>query len=141
MESLNVREILRFFKVLEKEDPALNVVWEEKLQEIQVHIMGIIQIEVLKQLVKERFNLTVDFGPCEVLYKETILVAVAGCGHFEPLRHYAEVHLKLEPGERNSGIIFKNRMSILTICRLEIKILYALIFLKGNIMEYLQVRK
>ena len=60
--------------------------------------MGIIQLEVLKQLVEERFNLSVDFGPCEILYKETILTEAKGCGHFEPLGHYAEVHLKLEPG-------------------------------------------
>ncbi|MDF2506111.1 MAG: tetP, partial [Clostridium sp.] len=70
--------------------------------------MGSIQLEVLKQLVEERFNLSVDFGPCEILYKETILTEAKGYGHFEPLRHYAEVHLKLESAERNSGIIFNS---------------------------------
>ncbi|GIM30154.1 tetracycline resistance protein [Clostridium polyendosporum] len=106
--TLNSKDVLRCFKILESEDPALNIIWDEKLQEIQVHIMGIIQLEVLKQLVKERFDLSVDFGPCEILYKETILTGVNGYGHFEPLGHYAEVHLRLEPAERNSGIIFEN---------------------------------
>lgn len=107
-ESLNPKDILNCFKILEEEDPALNVVWDEKLHEIEVHIMGVIQIEVLKQLVMERFNISVDFGPCEILYKETILEGTIGYGHFEPLRHYAEVHLRLEPGPRNSGITFYN---------------------------------
>lgn len=106
--SLNAREVLSYFKILEAEDPALNIIWEERLQEIQVHIMGVIQLEVLKQLVEERFALKVEFGPCEILYKETISEATTGCGHFEPLGHYAEVHLKLEPGKRNSGITFEN---------------------------------
>lgn len=107
-ESLNVKEVLSYFKMLETEDPTLNIIWDETLKEIQVHIMGTIQLEVLKQLVEERFSLSVDFGPCEILYKETILSGSKGCGHFEPLGHYAEVHLKLEPGERNSGITFEN---------------------------------
>jgi translation elongation factor EF-G len=81
------------------------------MKEIQVHIMGIVQLEVLKQVVKERFNLLVDFGPCKILYKETILENSIGYGHFEPLKHYAEVHLRLEPGERNSGITFKSECS------------------------------
>ncbi|MBC2578734.1 translation factor GTPase family protein [Clostridium sp. DJ247] len=106
--NLNVKDVLSYFKILEAEDPALNIVWDERLHEIQVHIMGTIQLEVLKQLVEERFNLWVDFGPCEILYKETILSEANGCGHFEPLGHYAEVHIKLEPAERNSGIIFHN---------------------------------
>lgn len=106
--NLNVKDVLSYFKLLEAEDPALNINWDERLHEIQVHIMGTIQLEVLKQLVEERFNLSVDFGPCEILYKETILTEARGCGHFEPLRHYAEVHLKLEPAERDSGIIFNN---------------------------------
>lgn len=106
--NLNVKEVLSKFKILEAEDPALNIVWHEKLQEIQVYIMGIIQLEVLKNLVEERFNLSVDFGPCEILYKETILDTVTGYGHFEPLKHYSEVHLKLESSKRNSGISFKN---------------------------------
>ena len=107
--STNVREVLGYFKILEAEDPALNINWNEALQEIHVHIMGKIQLEVLKEIVAERFNLKVDFGPCQILYKETIAEESIGCGHFEPLRHYAEVHLKLEPTLRNSGIIFENK--------------------------------
>lgn len=106
--TLNVKDVLKYFKILEAEDPALNIIWHEYLQEIQVHIMGIIQLEILKQLVEERFNLRVEFGPCEILYKETILDSAEGYGHFEPLGHYAEVNLKLEPGERNSGITFES---------------------------------
>lgn len=106
--SLNIKEVLKCFKLLEAEDPSLNITWDERLKEIQVHIMGIIDLEVLKQIVEERFKLSVNFGPCEILYKETIFNEVIGCGHFEPLGHYAEVHLKIEPLERNSGIIFEN---------------------------------
>jgi small GTP-binding protein len=107
--SSNIREVLSYFKILEAEDPALNITWNEALQEIHVHIMGKIQLEVLKELVEERFNLKIEFGPCQILYKETIAEKTVGCGHFEPLRHYAEVHLKLEPMPRNSGIIFENK--------------------------------
>lgn len=107
-ESLNVKDVLKYFKILESEDPSLNIIWDEKFQEIQVYIMGVIQLEVLKNLMKERFGISIDFGPCEILYKETILDTVIGYGHFEPLKHYCEVHLKLEPGERNSGIIFES---------------------------------
>ncbi|MTK11412.1 MAG: TetM/TetW/TetO/TetS family tetracycline resistance ribosomal protection protein, partial [Clostridiaceae bacterium] len=107
--TLNVKDVLGYFKLLEAEDPALNIIWDERLKEIQVHIMGTIQLEILKQLMEERFSLCVDFGPCEILYKETILRETKGYGHFEPLGHYSEVHLKIEPGERNSGIIFDNR--------------------------------
>lgn len=105
----NVREVLRYFKILEAEDPSLNVIWNEALQEIHVHIMGKIQLEVLKELIEERFNLKIDFGPCQILYKETIANETIGRGHFEPLKHYAEVHLKLEPLPRNSGIDFGNK--------------------------------
>lgn len=107
--SNNVREVLGYFKVLEAEDPALNILWNEALQEIHVHIMGKIQLEVLKEVVEERFNLKVEFGPCQILYRETISDETIGCGHFEPLRHYAEVHLKLEPLPRNSGVVFENK--------------------------------
>ncbi|WP_035288968.1 TetM/TetW/TetO/TetS family tetracycline resistance ribosomal protection protein [Clostridium sp. KNHs214] len=106
--AINAKDVLKCFKVLEEEDPTLSIIWDEKLQEIQIHIMGIIQLEVLKQLVDERFDIPVDFGPCEILYKETISTESIGYGHFEPLGHYAEVHLKLEPAERNSGITFES---------------------------------
>ena len=107
--SCNVKEVLGNFRVLGAEDPALNVIWNETLQEIQLHIMGKIQLEVLKEVVLKRFNLNIDFGPCEIIYKETINNKVKGYGHFEPLKHYAEVHLKLESLPRGSGIVFENK--------------------------------
>lgn len=107
-ESLNVKDVLSALRILEAEDPALNVVWDENFKQIHIHIMGVIQLEVLKKLMEERFNIEVDFGPCEILYKETIGRETIGYGHFEPLGHYAEVHLKLEPMERNRGIVFKS---------------------------------
>jgi ribosomal protection tetracycline resistance protein len=106
--SVNIKEALQYFKMLDSEDPSLNVIWDETLQEIHVHIMGSIQLEVLEQLVLDRFQLTVSFEAPEIIYKETILNTVYGYGHFEPLGHYAEVHLKLESGKRNSGITFDN---------------------------------
>ncbi|MED3575306.1 translation factor GTPase family protein [Cytobacillus praedii] len=106
--SVNIKEALRFFKILDVEDPSLNVIWEESLQQIHIHVMGTIQLEVLEQVVLERFQLKVSFEEPEILYKETIDTSAVGYGHFEPLGHYAEVHLKLEPGERNSGITFCN---------------------------------
>ncbi|RIX52112.1 GTP-binding protein [Paenibacillus nanensis] len=104
--SLHVQQVLGAFRILNAEDPSLNVVWNESLQEIHIRVMGLIQLEVLEELVKERFGFAVSFGQPEILYKETIQSAVTGYGHFEPLRHYAEVHLLLEPGERGSGIQF-----------------------------------
>ncbi|MDD3223199.1 MAG: TetM/TetW/TetO/TetS family tetracycline resistance ribosomal protection protein [Clostridium sp.] len=109
--SLNPKDVLNIFKILEEEDPALNVNWNEGLKEIQISILGKIQLEVLKEIILQRFNLKVDFGPCKILYKETIKNSVLGAGHFEPLRHYAEVHLKIEPAKRNSGIHFTNKCS------------------------------
>ncbi|MED4206540.1 translation factor GTPase family protein [Neobacillus mesonae] len=106
--SVNIKEALRYFKMLDAEDPALNVTWVEQLQEIHIHVMGTIQLEVLKLIIKERFNLDVSFAEPEILYKETISSPVNGYGHFEPLGHYAEVHLKIEPGARNSGISFES---------------------------------
>lgn len=107
--SYNIKDVLKYFRILESEDPALNVIWNEVLQEIQVSIMGKIQLEVLKEVVEERFNLKIEFGPCEIMYKETIKNITYGYGHFEPLKHYAEVHLKLEPNNRGEGITFKNK--------------------------------
>lgn len=105
---VNVREALAYFKILDAEDPSLTVTWEEKRQEICIHVMGTIQLEVLAQVIVDRFNLKVEFDKPEIIYKETILSSVVGYGHFEPLRHYAEVHLKIEPTERNSGIQFES---------------------------------
>ncbi|WP_346889748.1 translation factor GTPase family protein [Clostridium sp. UBA1056] len=107
--NVNPREVLRYFKILESEENSLNVIWSEELQEIHISIMGKIQLEVLKDILKDRFNLSVNFGTPEILYKETMEGEVDGFGHFEPLRHYAEVHLKLKEGPRGSGITFKNK--------------------------------
>ncbi|WHY75191.1 TetM/TetW/TetO/TetS family tetracycline resistance ribosomal protection protein [Neobacillus sp. WH10] len=106
--SMNVKDVLRYFNILNAEDPALNVIWEERSQEIHIHVMGTIQLEVLKQIVKERFHFDVSFGEPEILYKETIDSEVTGYGHFEPLGHYAEVHLRIEPAERNGVISFES---------------------------------
>lgn len=107
-QSLHVQKVLEAFRILESEEPSLNVAWEESLQEIQIRVMGVIQLEVLEHLVKERFGFAVSFGQPEILYKETVGASVTGYGHFEPLRHYAEVHLLIEPGERGSGISFQS---------------------------------
>ncbi|MFS0672161.1 GTP-binding protein [Ornithinibacillus sp. 179-J 7C1 HS] len=106
---VNVKEALAFFKVLDAEDPSLKVLWEEKLQQIHIHVMGTIQLEVLEQVIIDRFGLKVAFEKPEILYKETVSTDVIGYGHFEPLRHYAEVHLKIEPGDRNSGIQYESK--------------------------------
>lgn len=107
----NPFRMLSQLKELEEEDPTLHIVWHEKLQEIHIQLMGEIQTEIIKHLIKERFNVDVDFGPGNILYKETIARAVVGVGHFEPLRHYAEVHLLLEPQEAGTGLIFESRCS------------------------------
>lgn len=107
-EHQRIHEVLRALKTLEDEEPLLAVTWQEALQEMRVNVMGPIQLEVLAEQLQSRFGLTVTFGPCEVLYLETVTAPAVGCGHFEPLRHYAEVHLRLEPGPRGSGITFKS---------------------------------
>ncbi len=106
--SIHVKDVLRYFKLLDAEDPSLSVVWEERLQEIHVHVMGVIQLEVLTQIMKERFSIDVTFGKPKILYKETIEEPIKGYGHFEPLKHYAEVHLLIEPAPRGSGVSFYN---------------------------------
>ena len=108
----DVHACLKALRVLEDENPQLHVTWSEHLQEIRVQVMGKIQLEILQQLLQERFNLSVTFEQGSILYKETITKPVEGVGHFEPLRHYAEVHLLLEPGERNSGLVFENKCSL-----------------------------
>lgn len=95
---------LAALRELEDEDPQLNVAWSQHLQEIRVQVMGKIQLEVLKQLLSDRFHLNVAFGAGSILYQETVTQAVEGVGHFEPLRHYAEVHLLIEPQPRGSGL-------------------------------------
>ena len=91
---------------LEEEEPQLHVVWDEALGQIHVQLMGEVQLEVLRSLLAERFGLAVEFGPGGILYKETITEPMEGVGHYEPLRHYAEVHLLLEPLPRGSGLQF-----------------------------------
>ena len=97
---------LQKMKILENEDPQLKVEWNSRLGEIQVKLMGDIQLEVLQSIISERFGFDVTFGQGNIIYKETIENTVEGVGHFEPLRHYAEVHLLLEPTKRDSGLTF-----------------------------------
>ena len=91
---------------LEEEDPQLHLVWDERTRRLNIQLMGPVQMEILSQVIAERFGMEVTFGPGQVLYRETVQTAVEGVGHYEPLRHYAEVHLVLEPGERGSGLHF-----------------------------------
>ena len=104
-EGCDVHKMLRNLRILEEEDPMLKIVWNEELGEIHAKLMGAVQIEILKSLIKDRFGVEVEFDTGNIVYKETIQNTVEGVGHFEPLRHYAEVHLKMEPGERGSGIV------------------------------------
>ena len=96
---------------LEEEDPMLRLVWHSRGQEIRVQLMGKVQLEVLQERIRERFGIAVAFGPGSIVYKETIAAPVEGVGHFEPLRHYAEVHLLLEPLEPGSGVELATRCS------------------------------
>ena len=96
---------------LEEEEPELHVMWMEEAKEIHVQLMGEVQTEVLQRIVKERFGVLIGFGEGNIVYKETVEAPVEGVGHFEPLRHYAEVHLRLEPGERGSGMQFESACS------------------------------
>lgn len=99
-------KVLRELKQLEEEEPLLNIVWNPALEEIHVQLMGEVQTEILKTMIAERFHLDVEFGTGKIVYKETIKNSVVGVGHYEPLRHYAEVHLKMEPLETGSGLVF-----------------------------------
>lgn len=98
--------VLAQLRTLEEEDPQLHVVWEPQLRELRLQLMGQVQGEILKRIIADRFGLEVDFGPGSIVYKETLAAPSVGAGHFEPLRHYAEVHLLLEPGEPGSGLRF-----------------------------------
>ena len=100
------RTVLPKLRQLEEEEPLLHIVWQPNLGEIQVQLMGALQTEVLASLIRERFDLPVRIGAGRILYRETIAAPVEGVGHFEPLRHYAEVHLLLEPGAPGSGLVF-----------------------------------
>ncbi|MDE7431003.1 MAG: TetM/TetW/TetO/TetS family tetracycline resistance ribosomal protection protein, partial [Lachnospiraceae bacterium] len=107
----NVHEFYKKLCMLDEEDPQLHIVWNEQLNEIHVQLMGEVQLEVLKSLIADRFHVEVDFGAGNIIYKETIIEPVVGIGHFEPLRHYAEVHLLMEPLERGSGLEFVSKCS------------------------------
>ncbi|MDE7122393.1 MAG: GTP-binding protein, partial [Oscillospiraceae bacterium] len=107
-EEISIHTALIAFKKLEQEDPQLHVDFSETLQEIHVLLMGEIQLAVLRHILKERFQMSVEFQPGGVVYKETIQNTVEGMGHYEPLRHYAEVRLLLEPGESGSGLQFSS---------------------------------
>lgn len=110
-EGVDAAAVLPKFRELEEEDPELHLTWEESKKEIHVQIMGEIQMEILKSVIEERFGLCVEFGDRSIVYRETITNTVEGVGHFEPLRHYAEVHLLLEPGEPGSGMQFASACS------------------------------
>ena len=105
-EGADTTKVLRELKQLEEEEPLLNIVWNPVLEEIHVQLMGEVQTEILKTMIAERFHLDVKFGTGKIVYKETIKSPVVGVGHYEPLRHYAEVHLKMEPLEAGSGLVF-----------------------------------
>lgn len=110
-EGCDPRAMLPKLRQIEEEEPELRIVWDEKLQEIQVRIMGEIQLEILQSIIKSRFDVLIEFDEGSIIYKETIASTVEGVGHFEPLGHYAEVHLLLEPNEPGSGLVFRNKCS------------------------------
>lgn len=107
----DVHKMLQNLKQLEEEEPLLHIVCNERLGEIHAQLMGEVQTEILKSMIEERFGVRVEFGAGNIVYKETIRNTVEGVGHFEPLRHYAEVHLLLEPGEPGSGLHFLSNCS------------------------------
>lgn len=110
-EGTDIHGMLMKLRQLEEEIPELQILWNEQLGEIHAQVMGEVQIEILKQLILERFGTEAEFGSGNIVYKETIKEPVEGIGHFEPLRHYAEVHLLLEPLERGTGLIFASDCS------------------------------
>lgn len=103
-DDISVNQFLPQLRMLEEEEPELKIVWNEDTGEIQAQLMGEVQIEILRRMIWDRFKVDVHFGAGKIVYKETITNTVEGVGHFEPLRHYAEVHLRMEPGERGSGV-------------------------------------
>ena len=110
-DQVDAHTMLGYMRQIEEEDPMLRVIWNEELGEIHVQLMGEVQTEILKSLVSERFGVDVTFGTGNIVYKETIKNVVEGVGHYEPLRHYAEVHLILEPGLPGSGLEFSTDCS------------------------------
>ncbi len=110
-ENISSTDMMAKLRILEDEEPSLSVSYEIHTAEISVSVMGTIQLEILKHRIAERFEIDVDFGRCEVIYKETVAEPVIGYGHFEPLRHYSEVHLRIDPAPRGSGIGFASECS------------------------------
>ena len=111
-EGLDPHQVLKALRILEDEDPLLHVVWQEQLQEIHLRLMGQVQLEVIQEELERRFGMQVSFSQGGILYRETIATPVEGVGHFEPLRHYAEVHLLLEPTGPSSGLSFASTCSL-----------------------------
>ena len=110
-EGADISSVLGKLKILESEDPQLRIIWNERLKEIQIQIMGEVQLEVIKRIALERFGLNISFSHGRIAYKETIRSVVEGVGHYEPLRHYAEVHLLMEPLPLGSGLVFSTDCS------------------------------
>ncbi len=104
LDEVNVYDMYSKLSQLQEEDPSLHIIWDKEANEIQVQVMGEIQIEILKNIVQQRFHTRIEFGSESIVYKETVAEAIIGIGHFEPLKHYAEAHILIEPGERGSGI-------------------------------------
>ncbi|MBQ3125208.1 MAG: TetM/TetW/TetO/TetS family tetracycline resistance ribosomal protection protein [Clostridia bacterium] len=111
LDNTDVHTALTKLRILEQEDPQLRIIWNEILREIHLQLMGEVQIEVLRRIISERFDMKTDFSEGAISYRETIADTVEGVGHFEPLRHYSEVHLILEPGKRGSGVVIKSDCS------------------------------
>ncbi len=110
-EALDIHHVQQAMKRLEEEDPQLHVVWNDQLSSLHVQLMGEVQLEVLRRLMMDRFGMAIEFGPGQIVYRETIRSAIEGVGHYEPLRHYAEVHLLLEPLEEGAGLVIDSRCS------------------------------
>lgn len=106
---VDTHTLLEKLKILESEDPQLSVDYSERLKEIHIRLMGEVQLEIVRSIMRDRFGIEVAFGEGNIIYKETITDTVEGVGHFEPLRHYAEVHLLLKPGKRGSGIVISSQ--------------------------------
>ena len=111
LDNTDVHTALTKLRILEQEDPQLRIIWNELLREIHIQLMGEVQIEVLRRILDERFSMKADFSEGAISYRETIADTVEGVGHFEPLRHYSEVHLILEPGKPGSGVVIKSDCS------------------------------
>lgn len=110
-DELTLHRVIAALRELEDEDPLLHVVWQERLREVHVQLMGAVQLEVIQQVLHDRFGLDVSFGPGGILYRETVTASIEGVGHFEPLRHYAEAHIRIEPGEPGSGVQVASELS------------------------------